>query len=311
LNYTRVAIDGEPAQSTQLFTAMIAMAFVESDVDRLLDAGLASVDPASKMAEVVRETRTICREHPDDWRAARQEIKRRWQKYDGEMRDRNGYELNGACTIAALIYGRKDLVETLRHAFNLGWDCDNNAATAGTIVGVIHGRKWMNEQGWDIADVYRNTTRDEMPMDETISSLEDTVINCARIAIVEHGGAVPSLDGQGVYRIRLESPGVVYPLATPAQQLTLARESLLPELERLLDGANVDRAQAAYIALCLDEVEPLQRRHPDKWGKALVDLQGRPEVVRNLFRAPEPGGAPLRERAKRAGLMPPSERSAE
>jgi hypothetical protein len=311
LNYTRVAIDGEPAQSTQLFTTMIAMAFVESDVDRLLDAGLASVDPASKMAEVVRETRTICREHSDDWRAARQEIKRRWQKYGGEMRDRNGYELNGACTVAALIYGRKDLVETLRLAFNLGWDCDNNAATAATIVGVIHGRKWMNEQGWDIADVYRNTTRDEMPMDETISGLEDTLIDCARVVIVESGGGVPFPNGQGVYQIRSESPGVVYPLHTPNRQLELAREAFEPQLEKLLDGSDVDRARAAYVALCLGEAESLAQRYPDRWSAALADLQGRPEVVRNIFRAPEPSGTPLRERATRAGLKPPNDDSAD
>jgi hypothetical protein len=306
LNYTRVAIDGEPAQSTQLFTAMIAMAFVESDVDRLLDGGLASIDPASRMAEVVRETRAICRRHPEDWRAAREEIKRRWQKHDGEMRDRNGYELNGACTVAALVYGRKDLVETLRLAFNLGWDCDNNAATAATVVGVIRGRKWMNEQGWEIDDVYRNTTRDAMPMNETISGLENTVIECARVVIVDRAGGIPFPSGQGIYKIRAESPGIEYPLATSERQIALAREAFEPQLKTLLSGSDFDRAQAAYIALCLGEAESLRKRHPKEWDKALAHLQDRPEVVRNIFRAPEPSGTPLRERATRAGLTPPS-----
>ncbi|MBN1457878.1 MAG: hypothetical protein JW912_08500, partial [Sedimentisphaerales bacterium] len=39
LNYTRVAIDGEPAQATQLFTGMIATAFVCDDIDEIIDAG--------------------------------------------------------------------------------------------------------------------------------------------------------------------------------------------------------------------------------------------------------------------------------
>ncbi|MFH1264289.1 MAG: hypothetical protein ABIK89_01080 [Planctomycetota bacterium] len=42
---------------------------------------------------------------------------------------------------------------------DFGWDADNNAATAGTIIGVIRGRAWMRAQGWQIADRYRNTTR--------------------------------------------------------------------------------------------------------------------------------------------------------
>ena len=34
LHYTHVAIDGEPAQATQLFTTMIATAFVETDIEK-------------------------------------------------------------------------------------------------------------------------------------------------------------------------------------------------------------------------------------------------------------------------------------
>lgn len=305
VNYTRVAIDGEPAQGTQLFAAMIAMAFVESDVERLLDAGLGSVDPQSEMAEIVRETRAICRVHPDDWRAARGDIKARWQTHGGAVRDRNGYELNAASTIAALIYGRKDLVETLRLAFNFGWDCDNNAATAATIVGVIRGRRWMNDQGWDIADVYRNTTRDGLPMDETITGLEDTLIQCAQIAILQQGGLPPIVGAPDAYRIRTESPANVYPLSTSSDQIAQAREKFVPRLEECLVGKEVNRARAAYVALCLGEAERLKRDRPGDWAVALAELEKYPAVVRNLFRAPHPAGETLQGNARRSGLREP------
>ncbi len=42
LHYTRVAIGGEPAQTTQLFTTMIATAFMENDIDKIIAAGAAS-----------------------------------------------------------------------------------------------------------------------------------------------------------------------------------------------------------------------------------------------------------------------------
>ena len=89
------------------------------------------------------------------------------------MRDRNGYELNTGSIIAALLYGEGDFVKTLIAAFNFGWDADCNAATAGTILGVMKGYRWMLAQGWPIVDRYKNTTRENMPADETITSFAD------------------------------------------------------------------------------------------------------------------------------------------
>src|SRR5262249_3392108 len=126
LNYTHVAIDGEPAQTTQFVTSMISTAFIEDDINKVIEAGLASVDPKSVIPGIVAQVRTWHREHPDDWRATRKLIRDTYTRYgDGsEMGDKNGYELNTAATVAALMYGKGDFVETLRHAFNFGWDAD-------------------------------------------------------------------------------------------------------------------------------------------------------------------------------------------
>ena len=64
---------------------------------------------------------------------------------------------------------------------------------AGTIVGVLRGYRSMLSQGWKIVDRYRNTTRDGMPMDETISSYADRVIDLT----VEMGAVEPGLRTQG------------------------------------------------------------------------------------------------------------------
>jgi ADP-ribosylglycohydrolase len=327
LNYTHVAINGEPAQATQLFTAMIATAFVETDLDRIIDAGLAAVDPKSEIHDVVRTTRKLCREHPHDWRAARAEFKTRWQTHGGGIRDRNGYELNTACVIAALVYGNRDFVETLRTAFNLGWDADCDAATAATIVGVIKGRRWMNDQGWNIKDVYRNTTRDDMPTDETITGLENTLIAAARIVIEHHRGELvsklspsgsaqtnpersPSGRGQGegalkIYRIRTERPANVEPLATPADQVTRLRQHFEPQLERDLTVQGASRARAAYLAICLGDAERLKHQSPTAWSAAIAELEKHPAVINDIFHAPAPGDDELRRNAQRAGLQPP------
>src|SRR5262249_53265980 len=143
------------------------------------------------------------KEDPTDWRSARRKIHDRYTHHGGQMRDRNGYELNTASTIAALLFGRADFAETLRLAFNFRWDADNNAATCGAILGVIRGRKWMDAQGWVVRDLYANRTRDGMPEDETITSFGDKLVALARRVILENGGEEASVGGKRVVRIRV------------------------------------------------------------------------------------------------------------
>jgi hypothetical protein len=189
LHYTHVSIEGEPSQSAQMFAAMIATAFLTSDIPRILDAGEAALDPKSEFYRLIRDIRRWHGDHPGDWRATRRLIRDKYTRYGGQdLRDRNGVILNGAATLAALLHGHGDFVETVRHAINFGWDCDNNAAMSGTILGVIKGYKWMMSQGWNIQDRYRNTSRDNMPMDETITGFGDRMLALADRVIVEHGG---------------------------------------------------------------------------------------------------------------------------
>lgn len=303
LHYTQVSIDGEPAQATQLFATMIATAFFEEDLEKILDAGERAVDPRSKIAGIVREAREICRRHPEDWRAARRDIKDRWQVHNGDVRDWNGYELNTACTVAALIYGRGDLVRTLQTAFNLGWDCDNNAATAATIVGVMRGREWIDGQGWQIADFYRNTSRPGMPTDETISSFGNRVLECARLVIDEHGGKQETTDGGIVYRIHREQPANVSGLPQPLDRLPQLRAELLPNIESDLAGES--RAQAAYLAICLGEAERIALEKPEQWALALQQLRQHDGLLRDVAGAPQSDGERLQHQFRRWNLTPP------
>jgi ADP-ribosylglycohydrolase len=305
VHYTRVAIDGEPAQATQLFTTMIAAAFVETDIDKILDAGTAAIDPKSRIADVVTTVRKFCRDNPNDWKKTRLAMKNRWQTHGGIVRDRNGYELNTACVIAALVYGKKDFVETLRTSFNLGWDADCDGATAATVVGVLKGRRWMSDQHWNIKDIYRNTTRDDMPMDETLTGLENSAVEAARVTIKKNGGDVVTKDGQRIYRIPAESPANIEPLATQADQLADLRKHFAPQLSKDLATPGVARARAAYIAICLGETKKFKSESPTDWSAAIAELEKYPAVIHNAFKSPTPIGDPLRKEIEAAGLRDP------
>jgi len=305
LHYTHVTIDGEPAQPTQLFTAMIAAAFVEKDIETILQAGLAAVDRSSEISEIVGYVHELWKRQPEDWRRTREEIKNKYSRHGGETRDRNGYELNTASTIASLLYGNSDFVETLRLAFNFGWDADNNAATCGTIIGVVNGRTWMDEQGWEIKDLYRNVTRDGMPMDETITSFGNRLVSLARKAILLNGGREIDRGGDRLYQIVTQSPENVEPLPNPLNRLEGLREELVPVVTRDLQTEGVKQARAAYYVICLDEAGRIKSQYPELWKRALDELTKFPEVIQNLYEAPGPTGERLRELASRAGLEQP------
>lgn len=313
LNYTRVAIDGEPAQTTQLFNTMIATAFITENVDKILDAGLEAIDAKSELRSIIQDVRSWHLAYLNNWETTRRKIKVKYSQVDGHaMRDRNGYELNTAATIAALLYGQGDFVATLQHAFNFGWDCDNTAATAGTIIGTSKGYKWMLAQGWQIVDRYKNTTRENMPEDETITSFADRVIDLAEKVIIGQGGDRKYANGKIVYHILQEAPDNVAPLYKSENLLDQMKTEHSSKI--LLDIASKDpkdQARGAYLAICLGLDNTLEKDHPKDWKRALKRLQETEQVVQVLFHhSPVPAAGPLREKAMAAGIQPPKEKKA-
>jgi len=318
LNYTRVTIDAEPAQTTQLFTSMIATAYITDEIDNILEAGLKAIDPNCVIRQIVTDVLQWHRLYPNDWRTTRRLVKEKYSRHGGAMRDRNGYELNTASTIAALRYGEGDFVKTLMTAFNFGWDADNNAATAGTVIGVIKGYRWITKQNWKIVDRYHNTTREDMPMDETISSFADRIIDLTEKVITEQGGRRQNINGQIVYHIHMEKPTNIFPLSNLAEQIarlqfemksaietTIANESRSSKTERD-ENDNRKLAFAAYSAICLDLAQDLKQNYPEQWPKALKALNNCPKVVQVLFfHSPFPVGDELRRKAIAAGLKKP------
>ncbi len=308
LNYTHVSIDGEPAQTTQLFTAMIATAFVTDDIDAILDAGVACVDPDSAIVPIISDVRRWHKEHPDDWRITRKLVRDKYTLYESRTRNQNGYELCTAATVASLLYGGGDLVETLIHAFNFGWDADNNAATAATVVGVIKGHRWIRRQGWEIKDVYRNTTRPSMPDDETITSFGDRIIEVAGRVITDNGGRKMRSDGKTFYRIRAQKPANVEKLAKVDKQLALLKPRMKPQIRAGLgnEATVEEQARAGYLAICLGFADPIRLRRPKLWSGALAALAEQPKLLEVMFsKSPGPAGDKLRTAALAAGLTRP------
>ena len=120
----RIDHSEESVYSEAFIAAMEAAAFVEDDLQKLIDAGLAVIPPASRLARLIADTRRFCREEPD-WRGVRERIIRDY----GHPDCTNMFE-NIGITLTALLMGDGDMERTTMIALNSGFDTD---CTCGTV----------------------------------------------------------------------------------------------------------------------------------------------------------------------------------
>lgn len=268
-HYTHVAIDGEPSQTTQLYDTMIATAFFEDDFMEVVKAGLAAIDPQSEIHAIVSNVIKWYKTQPDDWRATRLAIKEAyWNGEFGGAGGTNGYRTITAATMAAVLYGEGDLVETIRHAFNFGWDADNTAAMVGTIMGVLKGEKWIRAQGWKIKDAYKNTRRPGLPANLTITEFADMHFEIAKRLILENGGNAIEIDGKPGLRINIEPPANIEALPRPVHRINALRSHWWPIIQAELTGDATQKARAVYVAVCLDLAKQISEQRPEDWQNA-------------------------------------------
>jgi hypothetical protein len=203
-HYARIAVSGEPLQATQLWTGLISLlAFSEEPIEAVLVRAAEGLDPASAMAEVLADARALRREHPEDWKAARQALHRKWvveKKWNG-----NSTPVNGGMVLLALLYGDGDFYRTLQLAMALGHDADCNAATAGAVLGYRIGfRRLSALPQYKMPDRYINQTRPDLPAESRVSEQAETILRVSERVLLAEGARRISLEGQPGYRIRIQ-----------------------------------------------------------------------------------------------------------
>ncbi len=132
----RVSHDGVAVHAAVLLAVMESLAFIESDIDHLLDAGLRYIPADSELASMVTQIRTWCRQDAD------------WQTTLKRVQENFGYERyatncpvmsNHALIILALLHGRGDFDRSMMIVNTSGWDTDCNSGNVGCLLGIRNG----------------------------------------------------------------------------------------------------------------------------------------------------------------------------
>ena len=138
LSHTRNGIYGE-----MFFAALIANAFVESDIRRLVESALAHIPKESRLAQAINIVLGLP-VGSMEWEKIVDEIYAHFGAYHWVHTINNA-----ALAVAALLAGNGDFEQTICNAVMGGWDTDSNGATVGSVIGIMRGTnslpgKWID-----------------------------------------------------------------------------------------------------------------------------------------------------------------------
>ena len=115
---------------------MEAMAFVESDIDKLIDKAVTYIPSDSVIATMIDDLRNWHAKEPD-WRATRELLQESYgyDKYGGNCH----MVPNHGLIIHSLLHGEGDFSETMKIVNTSGWDTDCNSGNVGCLMGILGG----------------------------------------------------------------------------------------------------------------------------------------------------------------------------
>jgi hypothetical protein len=199
-----VSHDGEAIYGAQVLAAMEAQAFVETDIDHLIDAGLSFIPRDSVIYRMIGDLREWRGQEPD------------WRKAFGRLAADYGYDRYGGnvhmvpnhgLIILSLLYGDDDFQKTLMIVNTCGWDTDCNSGNVGCLMGIKNGLAGL-ESGPD----WRGPVADRLylPTADGGRAITDAVTEAYRIVNVGRALAgEASVAPKGGARFHFELPGAV------------------------------------------------------------------------------------------------------
>jgi len=137
----RVSHDGEAVNGAKVMAAMVSAAFVEKDMDKLLDIGVSVIPSDSLIAQVHRDVRAWAAQDGD------------WHRTYARIAEKYGYDKyrgwchivpNHAIMVMAWSYAPDDFRRAQAVINTAGWDTDCNAANVGSVMGILVGLAGIN-----------------------------------------------------------------------------------------------------------------------------------------------------------------------
>jgi hypothetical protein len=131
-------------------SALYSLAFVSDDVNFIVENSLKTIPEGTKFHDCIADVIKWHKQYPDDWKATWFELQKKWNKDVGCPKGvflsfNIDAKINSAYVAIGLLYGKGNFTQSVDIATRCGQDADCNAATAGGVLGVMHGYSGIPE----------------------------------------------------------------------------------------------------------------------------------------------------------------------
>ncbi|MDR0869562.1 MAG: ADP-ribosylglycohydrolase family protein [Planctomycetaceae bacterium] len=195
---------GDGIYAGQFVGGMYAEAFFETDIKKIIAAGLKCIPPDSQYAEMVRDTVKWYDENPNDWTSCWNKIEEKYQKnrdYRQLSCDPGKFnidaKINGAYILVGLLYGKSDLDKTIVISTRCGQDSDCNPSNAGGVLFTTLGFSKLPPRFSEKLDEEKKFSFTEYNFPALINVCDEL----ARQAVRYSGGKIVKRDGKEFFQI--------------------------------------------------------------------------------------------------------------
>jgi hypothetical protein len=203
---------GDGVYGGQFVGGMYAEAYFEDDPVKIVEAGLKCIPAQSQYAEAIRDTLKWFQENPDDWEKTwkliddKYHLNPEYRRFScsGERGEFNiDAKINGAYIVMGILYGKRDLDQTIVISTRCGQDSDCNPSNAAGVIFATYGMQNLPER-------YTSELNRESVFSHTeysFTKLIDVCEQLARDAAKQAGGKIEKgADGQEVLVIPVQQP---------------------------------------------------------------------------------------------------------
>lgn len=207
-----VTHDGNGIYGGIFIACCISLAFVETDIRKVIERSLAFIPEDCEYARVVKAVMAFHEEHPENWRECFAFLHENfgYDKYPGACH----IIPNAGVILLSLLYGNGSFEDTITICNMCGWDTDCNVGNAGCIMGVLCGTEGMHLDKWG------KSIHDFLACSSVIGSLNamDIPYGASYFAKMAYALAGEELPGKWkeILENRLESCHFEYPESTHA-----------------------------------------------------------------------------------------------
>jgi len=132
-----VSHDGEAIYGAQVVAALVALAFTETDLPKMLAIAQSLIPKSSLISTLIDDMTRWAGEHGDDWRGTLAQIHKTYPY--SRFGTNCPMVSNHAVILLALLHGGGDFSRSLMIANTAGYDTDCNSGNVGCILGVLTG----------------------------------------------------------------------------------------------------------------------------------------------------------------------------